>query len=79
MKDAFRSMDKDGNGSVEVGEIATYLDKHNIQYTDDMLKALGARFDKNNDGKVNYIEFVKFLQSHSQFSGHLARSSNIAA
>lgn len=58
---AFRVFDKDGNGYITRDELKTAMDMIGEPVTevelDDMLKAT----DIDNDGRINYEEFVKVL------------------
>jgi len=58
---AFRVFDKDGNGYITRDELKTAMDLIGEAVTesqlDDMLKAT----DIDNDGRINYEEFVKIL------------------
>jgi Ca2+-binding EF-hand superfamily protein len=55
----FHEFDKDGSGSVSVDEVKVMLRK--LQMPDNEIENLVAIHDKNNDGELQYDEFVSFL------------------
>ena len=55
----FNEFDKDGSGSVSVSEAKDVLRK--LKIPDHEIEALVAQHDKNNDGELQYEEFVSFL------------------
>jgi Ca2+-binding EF-hand superfamily protein len=61
MRDAFRQLDDDRNGSISKQEFATVLKNFDIKVTDSELDALVQRYDTNNDGRVSHTEFLKVM------------------
>ena len=55
----FNEFDKDGSGSVSVNEAKDVLRK--LKIPDHEIECLVAQHDKNNDGELQYEEFVSFL------------------
>ena len=55
----FHEFDRDHNGSVSMAEAKLMLDKLNM--SEDEVKGLIAIHDKNEDGELQYDEFVTFL------------------
>ena len=58
MKETFASFDKSGNGSVSVEEAVTVLSQYG--FSEQCVKRLIAQNDANEDGELQYEEFVKF-------------------
>ena len=59
LRKAFRSIDKDHNGSVEWSEVAQLLRGLNLNPRGEVYKAFFSLADSNNDGKIDYDEFAK--------------------
>jgi Ca2+-binding EF-hand superfamily protein len=56
--DLFRSIDADGNGFITEFELRDYLNSFNIKLTDEEIANIIAFFDSNNDGQIDYEEFI---------------------
>jgi Ca2+-binding EF-hand superfamily protein len=56
---AFRSMDKDFSGFITVEELREQLKKWGMRMTDDELIVLMRFFDKEGDGRISFLEFVR--------------------
>lgn len=63
MKQAFREVDKDNSGFVDKREMETLLKTLQVKYTPMEFDAFYTTFDKNNDGRFSYGEFVQLMQS----------------
>jgi len=55
----FNELDVDKSGSVSLAEMKPTL--HSLGLGDDEIEALVVRHDKNQDGELQYDEFVQFL------------------
>ena len=55
----FHEFDTDGSGSVSVEEVKGMLRK--LHMPDNEIETLVAMHDTNNDGELQYDEFVSFL------------------
>jgi Ca2+-binding EF-hand superfamily protein len=56
--DLFRLIDADENGFITGSELRDYLNSLNIRLTDEEIADIIAFFDSNNDGQINYEEFI---------------------
>lgn len=63
--DAFQALDKEGLGYFSLNEFRDLLAEHGIFPTNKDLINLMKRYDKNQDGKVTYSEFVQELTPKS--------------
>lgn len=59
--EAFRLFDKDGNGYLTANELQSVVATSGEILTDAEVNMLMSEADVNNDGKVNYKEFVKLM------------------
>ena len=65
LKEAFKDVDKDGNGTISAEEFRSFIKKHNEDMTDIeidmamiMMDASALRDGSSGDGKVNFEEFL---------------------
>jgi len=63
--EAFKALDKNEIGSVSIDEFKELLLDHGIYASSKDLLNLVQRFDKNQDGKVTYSEFVQEITPKS--------------
>lgn len=61
LKDAFRIFDRDGSGTINADELEYVLKRFGEPLTHRQSKELISLMDKNDDGKVDVHDFVKFL------------------
>jgi len=61
MRAAFKVFDIDGNGTIDEKELRATMKKLGENLSDDDVKAMIKAADKNNDGKVDYEEFIKMM------------------
>lgn len=65
MHDAFTAIDCDENGFITLEEFKRILNEHGIFVTNQDLVSLISRYDKNQDGKVSYGEFLSEMTPKS--------------
>ena len=63
MKAVFRIFDKDGDGFITADEIQEEMSKHGDVFTDQQIKQMMEGADSNGDGRIDYEEFVKLMES----------------
>jgi len=63
--EAFKALDKNDLGYLSIGEFKELLSDHGIYATSKEAIALVEKFDKNQDGKVTYSEFVQEMTPKS--------------
>jgi len=63
--EAFKALDKNDIGSFSIDEFKELLLDHGIYATSNDLLNLVHRYDKNQDGKVTYSEFVSEITPKS--------------
>lgn len=61
LKDQFRRLDADGNGTLDLGELSVFLRIMNPRMTDNDLKVLFANIDRDHNGRVDFNEFVDYV------------------
>ncbi|PRQ25202.1 putative protein kinase CAMK-CDPK family [Rosa chinensis] len=66
---AFRYFDKDGSGYITVDELQQACAEHNM--TDVLLEDIIKEVDQDNDGRIDYGEFVAMMQK-GNVKGHIA-------
>ena len=59
---AFKKFDTDGSGYITVKELRQILAKIGQHYTEEQIAELVAIVDQNNDGRLNFQEFVKLMK-----------------
>ncbi|KAL2308873.1 hypothetical protein Nmel_005043, partial [Mimus melanotis] len=59
IREAFRVFDKDGNGYISAAELRHVMTNLGEKLTDDEVDEMIREADCNNDGQVNYEEFVR--------------------
>ena len=63
--EAFKALDKNDNGYISMDEFRELLIDHGIYASNSELLNLMRRYDKNQDGKISYSEFVQELTPKS--------------
>lgn len=61
---AFKSFDKDQNGYITNNEFRYILTKLGERFTDQEVDTLFRECDLNDDGRLNYEEFIEFWRKH---------------
>jgi len=57
--DAFRMLDRSCNGWVYINQIHQVLDQLNVTFSREELELFFKRYDRNQDGKLQYSEFCE--------------------
>ena len=63
----FNALDKDHNGYITSMEFAEMLKQFSVPFNLKDLQSIMQKFDKNNDGRVSYSEFIEELTPKSSF------------
>ena len=63
MKAVFRIFDKDGDGYITSDEIQEEMSTHGAVFSDQQIKQMMEGADSNGDGRIDYEEFVKLMES----------------
>lgn len=63
--EAFKTLDKYDSGFVSMNEFRDLLQSHGVYASNNDLLNLVKRYDKNQDGKVSYSDFVQELTPKS--------------
>ena len=58
LKNIFQEFDRDGNGYISMDEAKAAM--KNLPLTDNEIETLVRAYDTNDDGRLQYDEFVKF-------------------
>ena len=61
MREAFKIFDRDGNGYIDIMELKSVVTRMGAPITDKEADELFRDADLNNDGKLDYDEFVKMI------------------
>lgn len=62
---AFEALDQNDKGYLTNEEFKRELNKYGIYTSQNDLKSLVKRFDKDEDGRVSYKEFINEIRPHS--------------
>ena len=60
----FRIFDKDGDGFITADEIQNEMGNHGDTFTEEQVQQMMKGADANGDGKIDYEEFVKLMQTN---------------
>ena len=64
LKQAFKLFDQNGDGDITFSELRTILGQEcNVEFTDKYWKELVGSVDINNDGKINFEEFIEMMKT----------------
>eukprot|EP01120_Amphizonella_sp_Union-15-10_P012452 TRINITY_DN552_c0_g1_i1.p1 TRINITY_DN552_c0_g1~~TRINITY_DN552_c0_g1_i1.p1 ORF type:complete len:150 (-),score=49.03 TRINITY_DN552_c0_g1_i1:81-530(-) len=63
IREAFKVFDKDGNGLISAAELRHVMTNLGEKLTDDEVDEMIREADVDNDGQINYEEFVKMMLS----------------
>jgi len=69
MKQKFDSLDKDGNGLLDLDELGALLRQGNPSFSDKDIKKLYDGCDLNHDGKVSFDEFLSYVYKEERGTG----------
>lgn len=63
IKESFKAMDTDGNGTIDAQEFKAALLQNGEHVTDEDVNVIIASIDKNGDGVIQLSEFIEFMSS----------------
>merc|ERR1712167_493473 len=61
LEKSFREVDTDGSGALEKAEVGKLCRKYEVPLDDALLGKILDIADRNNDGKIDYAEFIGFM------------------
>ena len=64
LKEAFKIFDKNRNGYIEAKELRTVTTTLGAQLSEDEFNEFWREADINNDGKLDYEEFIKIMAQY---------------
>ena len=74
LKRQFKIMDSDGSGALDIEEFKRALADYKVQATPEEAEQIFHIFDKNNDGTINFEEFMgAILGELSEYRTNLVR------
>jgi len=62
----FAAFDKDSSGKITAKELGVVLKSMNQNFTDDQLKKIVKKFDKDGDGQIDFNEFMDMMTKHER-------------
>lgn len=65
LKSAFEFFDKDKNGSITIDELRQTLRDDHVLLSDSKIEALIREVDFNQDGVIDYHEFIKMMKEEN--------------
>ena len=65
---ALKELDANGDGSISSQELKEGLVRMGLMISDDALRRLVARFDRDGDGSIDYGELIRFIQKRTSSS-----------
>lgn len=74
IKESFKAMDTDGNGTIDAQEFKAALLQNGEHVTDEDVNVIIASIDKNGDGVIQLNEFIEFMSSDDVPEEDLTRS-----
>jgi calmodulin len=63
-REAFLLFDKDNNGTIDISELGAVMRSLNIDPTDTELKDMINEVDRNQNGTIEYEEFVAMISRY---------------
>jgi ribosomal protein L12E/L44/L45/RPP1/RPP2 len=75
-KEAFDHFDADGSGCIDAGELQTVLEEFGQQVSQEELDAMIAEVDEDNNGEIDYDEFIQMM---SVYADKAANSGELSA
>ncbi|KAJ1934616.1 hypothetical protein FBU59_005642 [Linderina macrospora] len=64
LRAAFKKFDKDGNGVIDATELRDAMVSMGEQVTEEDVERMLKEADADNDGQINFREFVKIIHSN---------------
>ena len=71
LKSAFTYFDKDGSGTISLDELKACLQSEDFTIDEPTITSLLKEVDVNNDGVVDYKEFIDMMKKNSEYSSIL--------
>ena len=65
---ALKELDSNGDGSISSQELKEGLIRMGLMISDDALRRLVTRFDRDGDGSIDYGELIRFIQKRTSSS-----------
>ena len=78
-REAFCRFDKDRNGTIDSWELKHALEAFGIKAADEEIFIMIAEVDVNNNGMVDFAEFVKVLQSQKDRAHAAGNEEDLSA
>merc|ERR1719474_1173560 len=72
LKEVFKFMDKDENGTIDPDEIKEVLGKLGVEISGDEIKDIMASLDENGDGVMDFDEFVQMMDRRMSINSQYA-------
>ena len=66
---AFKNVNRDGDGQIQLDEFITALEKLGIDFSDEAVKVLFDSYDADGSGSINFNEFTNGVMGYSDSSG----------
>ena len=63
MMEAFKTFDVDGKGFVNLEDLKRVLKHYNENLSDDEVKLMFQETDQDNDGKINFKDFILMMMA----------------
>lgn len=70
LHEVFKCFDVDGSGTVTISELGLVLKNLNKNFSTDQLKHILSAYDNNNDGVIDFDEFIHMMYKHYDQTQH---------
>jgi calcium-dependent protein kinase len=71
LKNAFEYFDKDGSGKITLEELKECLCNDDLMLDEGSITQIIAEVDRDNDGAIDYNEFIEMMNTNSSISNVL--------